>query len=322
MGAFTIPEVINLLLQTADEWELWHYPDFRALKDIAKFLQAIHGAKLASQLLDPDTNGIYMGEIRKMTYRTPDYMLSSALDFRPGEKGYQQHIWQATLSPYAVVFVNNPDSMREGDSHRPSYWMANGRQPRVLQADNVLIALYDIPRYPSAPPPLEARHYALTHAYFPTWAFDEVVEQDGWVFGRAGDGYVALYSHQPYEWITEGPDADQEIAAPGRKNVWICQMGRASIDGSFEEFIASILGAELKIKGLDVTYHTPGIGVIEFNWDDPMKIDGRIFSPWSLSFNRWDNPYTEAAFGSRVFEIEFQGMKLTLDFEKGTRVVE
>jgi hypothetical protein len=197
MGAFTRPDVIDLTIGTADEWDLWHYPDFKDLKDIAKILQAVNGLPLASRLLDPDPNGVYMGEVNKFTYRTPDYMLSAAQDFRPGEKGYQQHIWQATLSPYAVVFVTNPDSMRSGDGHRPSYWMANGRQPRVAQFDNVLFALYDIPRYPSAPRPLEARHYAFTHAYFPNWAFDEVVEQDGWVFGRVGEGYVALYSHQP-----------------------------------------------------------------------------------------------------------------------------
>jgi hypothetical protein len=320
MGAFTIPEVINLTLETADEWELWHYPDFRALKDIAKFLQAINGARPATRLLDPDPNGIYMGEIHKVTYRTPDYMLSSAQDFRPGEKGYQQHIWQATLSPYAVVFVNNPDSMRDGDGHRPSYWMSNGRQPRVAQYDNVLISLFDIPRYPSAPRPLEARHYAFTHAYFPTWAFDEVVEKDGWLFGRSGEGYVALYSHQPYQWVTEGPDAGQEIAAPGYKNVWICQMGRASVDGSFEDFITSIIDADLQVRGLDVQFNSPNNGLVEFGWTGPLKVDG-IDIP--LHDNpRWDNPYTRAAFGTQVYEIEFDGLRLLLDFEAGTRVIE
>ena len=170
----------------------------------------------------------------------PDYMISSAQSFRPGEKGYQQHIWQATLGPYAVVFTTNPDSMRSNDSQRPSYWMGNGRQPRTVQYKNLLIAMYDIPRYKIAPKPLEARHYALTHAYFPKGAFDEVVEENGWVFGRIGDGHIALYSDQPYQWITKGPDADQEIVAPRYKNVWICQLGRASMDGSFANFVSAV----------------------------------------------------------------------------------
>ena len=67
IGAFTRPEVINLTIQTADEWVLWHYPDFKDLKDIAKILQSINGLPVATRLLDPDPNGIYMGEINKVT---------------------------------------------------------------------------------------------------------------------------------------------------------------------------------------------------------------------------------------------------------------
>ena len=319
LGAFTLPDIINLTIQTADEWELWHYPDFKDLVDIAKILQAINALPLATRLLDPDPNGIYMGEINKITYRTPDYMLSSAQDFRPGEKGYQQHIWQATLSPYAVVFANNPDSLRADDKHRPSYWMANGRQPRTGQYNNVLIALFDIPRYPSAPSPLEARHYAFTHAYFPTWAFDETIEQDGWLFGRVGDGYVALYSHQPYQWVTEGPDADQEIAAPGYENVWICQLGRASVDGSFQDFIAAITQAELHVRGLEVRFDSPGNGVLEFDFTGPLILDGVEIS--LTDYPRFDNPYAQIAFGELVYEISYQGMELYLDFANGVREI-
>lgn len=32
-----------------------------------------------------------------MTCRTPDAMLSTAQNYRPGEKLYRQHIWQAPL---------------------------------------------------------------------------------------------------------------------------------------------------------------------------------------------------------------------------------
>ena len=319
MGEFTIPQVIEQTITTADAWDLWHYPDFKDLKDIAKILQSINGLPLASRLLDPDPNGVYMGEVNKVTYRTPDYMLSSAQSFRPGEKGYQQHIWQATLSPYAVVFTNNPDSMRSDDSQRPSYWMGNGRQPRTVQYKNLLIALYDIPRYKSAPRPLEARHFAFTHAYFPKWAFDEVIEQKGWVFGRVGDGYIALYSSQPYQWVTEGPDADQEIVAPGYKNVWICQLGRASMDGSFTEFVSAVTSSALTITSLNVEYEAAGIGIVTVNWKDDLVIKGQIV-PLN-DYPRFDNPYTQVEFNSLVYDIEFQDLSLHLDFEKGTRDV-
>jgi hypothetical protein len=301
---------------------MWHYPDFRDLKDIAKILQAVNALPLASRLLDPDPNGILMSEVNKVSYRTPDYLLSSVQDFRPGEKGYQQHIWQATLSPYAVVFVNNPDSLRADDKHRPSYWMGNGRQPRTGQYRNVLVTLYDLPRYPSAPPPLEARHYTFTHAYFPKWAFDEVVEVPvkgggGWVFGRVGEGYIALYSHQPYEWITEGPDADQEITAPGYKNVWICQLGRGAVDGSFEEFIQAVTAGQLVVKGLDLRFDSPGNGEMSFGWSGPLTIDGEEIP--LRGYARFDNPYAQVDFNTLHYRIAYGGMALELDFEAGTR---
>jgi len=324
MGAFTLPDVINLTLQTADDWELWHYPDFKDLKDIAKILQKLHAAPLASRLLDPDPNGVHMGEVNKITYRTPDYMLSSAQSFRPGGKGYQQHIWQATLSPYTVVFTNNPDSLRADDKNRPSYWMGNGRQPRTGQVNNVLIALYDIPRYPSAPPPLEARHYAFTHAYFPRWAFDEVVEKpalnsskSNWIFGRAGEGYVALYSHLPYEWVTEGPDADQEVVALGGENVWIVQLGRKAVDGSFEDFINAVVSAPLEIRGFKVEYQAPNLGLVAFDWKGDLTLNGEVIS--LDGYPRWSNPYMQAEFGTAQFSIEYQGHQLFLDFESATR---
>jgi len=318
MGEFTIPQVIAQTINTADAWNLWHYPDFKDLKDIAKILQAIHGLPLASRLLDPDPNGTYMGEINKVTYRTPDYMLSSAQSFRPGEKGYQQHIWQATLSPYAVVFTTNPDSMRSDDKHRPSYWMGNGRQPRTVQYKNLLIALYRIPRYPSAPKPLEARHYAFTHAYFPKWAFDEVIEQDGWIFGRIGDGYIALYSDQPYQWVTEGPDADQELVAPGYQNVFICQMGRKAVDGPFENFVSAVISADLTVKDLQVFYDAPGLGMATVDWDSPFIVNGEDIS--LRNYPRFENSYSQVNFDSLHYVITFQGMSLVLDFEAGTRI--
>ena len=35
-------------------------------------------------------------EVNKVTYKTPDYMLTSAQDYYPGEAGGGEHLWQAT----------------------------------------------------------------------------------------------------------------------------------------------------------------------------------------------------------------------------------
>jgi hypothetical protein len=325
MGAFTHPDIIELTVHTADEWDLWHYPDFRPLQDVAGILQKLHLLKPASALLDPDSNGVLTDEVNKITYRTPDYALASAQDYRPGEKGYQQHIWKATLDPHAVVFVTNPDSLRQDDKHRPSYWSSHGRLPRTAQYRNVLVALHDIPRHPS-PSIFEARHYAFTHAYFPTWAFDQVVEVPlegggGWIFGRRGDGYIALYSDNPYTWQTQGPDADQELIVLDRKNVWLVQMGRAAVDGPFETFVQAVSEASLSVRGLRVEYKSPGNGLISFGWDEPLLVDGEEIP--LRGYPRFDNPYTRSAeFGTGQYRFEFGGRTLALDFEKGLRRTE
>lgn len=323
MGAFTHPRVIDLTIATADSWSLWHYPDFEPLKDLAQALKKVRLLGPASFLLDPDSNGTLTSEVNKVTYRTPDYQLSNAQDFHKGEKGYQQHIWQATLSPYAVVFTTNPDSMRENDSQRPSYWASNGRLPRSAQYRNLLVSLYNIDRHPS-PSILEARHYGFTHAYFPKWAFDQVVEAPmegggGWIFGQKGDGFVALYSHLPYRWQTEGPDAGQEVIALGLQNVWICQMGRKAVDGSFEEFILHITQADLEVDGLNVNYAAPGVGHMEFGWSGPLLVDGRE-TPLQ-GYARFGSAYGVAPFGSGLYRFELGEQSLDLDFEAGTRVI-
>ena len=323
MGAFTHPKVIDLTIRTADRWDLWHYPDFKDLKDLAKALQSVGLLGPASSLLNPDSNGTIMSEVNKITYRTPDGMLSSAQDYRKGEKGYQQHIWQATLGPYAVVFATNPDGLREDDSQRPSYWASQGRFPRTAQYRGVLVSLYNIDRH-SSPKPLESRHYGFTHAYFPRWAFDEVREEKaisggGWIFGRKGDGYVALYSHQPYRWQTEGPDAGQEVIALGLQNVWICQIGRAVINSSFDYFVKSVATSRVEVEGLQVNYFAPGIGQMQFDWNGPLTVGGKEIALGG--YPRWKNPYAAAEFNTGKVDIKFNGHILILDFAKGDRIV-
>jgi hypothetical protein len=195
--------------------------------------------------------------------------------------------------------------------------------PRTAQTGNVLIALHDISRHPS-PSILEARHYAFTHAYFPKWAFDEIVTVPvegggGWIFGRKGEGYIGLYSHLPHEWQTEGPDAGQEVIALGRKNVWIAHLGRRAVDGSFDDFVDAVSNASLEVHGLQVSYQAPGVGLVTFDWEGPLEVEGREIP--LRGYDRWHNPYVQAGFGGSQYTIEFADAQLVLDFEHGTRQI-
>ena len=322
MGAFTNPSVINLTYDAAEKYHLWYYEDLRPLRTMGRVLRPLGLMPLASRLLNPDANGGVMSEVNKVTYRTPDAMLSTAQDYRAGEKGYQQHIWQATLSPYAVVFATNPGAHDLGEG--PGYWTFNGRMPRNAQYKDVLISIYNIQRH-VAPGGLDTLPYGFTHAYFPKWAFDEVVEVPaaaggGWVFGRVAEGYIGLYSHLPYRWATSGQEAGQEIGAPGLQNIWICHVGRKATDGSFQAFVQKVSQAAIDVKGLQVTYAASGVGELRFGWTGLLTLDGKEIA--LHDYPRWDNPYAHVGFGSEQFHIAFKGESLDLDFQSGAYVAQ
>ncbi len=325
MHAFTHPKVVDLTVHTANKWDLWHYPDFAPLADLGQILSRLGLLGLGVEWLGPDSNGMVKSQVNKVTYRTPDYMLSCAQDYRKGEKGYQHHIWQATLDPYAVVFVTNPGSLREGG--RPGYWASQGRFPRAVQDRNVLISIYDIDRIPNLLEGIGAEDtglFAFTHAYFPRWAFDEIKEfpangEGNWILGRRNKGYIALYSHSPYEWQTKGPDADQELIVLGRQNVWICHLGREGVDGSFEEFSDSIAGALVEVNGLKINYESPGTGLYQVGWEGPFIIDGKEIP--LRNYPRFNNPYCHTEYGQTAFTVSHGDHELELDFETNRRVI-
>lgn len=140
--------------------------------------------------------------------------------FEPGVFGYQQHMWYAALSPAAVVFVNHPGGSCEACSVRPGYWYGNGIMPALKQAGRVLYGIYRIPL--SHPIP-------FTHVYWPQSRFEEQKMEDGWLAGKAGNGYVAIWCSnelKPYEDLL----FDCEYRSDSRDSAYVC------VCGSKEEF--------------------------------------------------------------------------------------
>jgi hypothetical protein len=244
-------------------------------------------------------------EVNKVTYKTPDYMLCSAQDYHPGEPGYQQHIWQATMSPDAVVFVTHPSCISEENSHRPGFWHGNVTLPRVAQWKDVLIAVHKIP---------DTDWMGFTHAYFPAWAFDERALIKGtsgvWAFARKGDGYLAITAARGLEFMERGDNAFRELRSYGKENSWICHMGRAALDGDFKSFQDKILALDVKFNGLSVRCNTLRGETLEFGWQGDLKRNGKV-EPIT-GFKHYDNPYCVAELNSSQLEVVLgeQGMRL------------
>jgi hypothetical protein len=273
----------------------------------------------------PDLDRTSLQRVDKVTYRTPDYQLSTAQDYRKGAPGYQQHIWQATVGPDAPVFTLNPGPTSK-------YWQ--GRFPRSGQSRNVLVAIYTIPAEqppgprtivpPDAggnaspsPSPSEDTLVPRTQAVFRRKSFDEVRQDGGWTLARAGNAYLALWSWQPTVWSGNGVLGGEGLVAEGRRNIWICQLGRKAVDGTFADWCQRIVGARVTVaaEGPAVTYDSPGVGEISFGWDGPLRIAGR--SEPLGDYARFDNPYCQAPYGSGRYVIQHAGRRLVIDFPTG-----
>ncbi|GAG61298.1 unnamed protein product, partial [marine sediment metagenome] len=156
----------------------------------------------------------------------------------------------------------------------------------------------------------------ITQAYFPQWAFNEVIQEDKWVFGRRLDSYVALYSSEPQEW-----EDKILLTSKGKKNVYIVELGSVDQYGSFTNFTSSILAATVNVKhlsvGYSVEYVSPTQGLIKVAWDGPMTVKN---TPVDLgSYARFENEYCSQDFNTLKTTIRYGTMTLDLDFENATR---
>lgn len=253
----------------------------------------------------PDANGDVEWEVNTVTYKTPDYMLSSAVDYRPGQKGSNEHIWQATLGPDAVVFANHPACISENDARQPGFWRGNRILPRVAQWKDVLIAVHKLPA---------DDWMGFTHAFCPVFLFDEHEIKDGWMFLRKEKGYLAMTAKQGFELVEIGPDGFRELRSYGEDNIWLCHMGREEIDGSFEEFKTKMLATRLTWKDNGIQLTSLRNENLTFSWDDPLKING---NNQSLSgFKHYEGPYCAVDFPATQMDVHHNDVLMRLDFSE------
>jgi hypothetical protein len=280
--------------------------------------EAANRAKMAAKTnakpYDPLTSEFALTRVQPYTYRTPDYMLSCAQDWRKGLPGYQQHVWTAVLGGEAQVYTTilHPDK-----SFRVDRWAGNGVLPKAVAYRNVLISICRVPE--------GARAQRASHAWFPQFAFDEVAEENGWIFGRKNNGFVALHSLQPAQWLA--PDLDYlkrvwldnsdgkpfDYFADGAENVWICELGNVAKNGSFEKFKSAIAGAKIEGDTQKISYVSPTLGVVETGWDLPLTVAGKAIE--LRPEKRLQNPYCTAEFNTRRYAIKFDKQALNLSFE-------
>lgn len=316
---FLHPKNTALTIKTFDAFNWWEHEfheDFRSFRRTFTLLNKVKILPIVARILEKDISRNVRDEVNIYTYKTADYMLSTAQDYRPGYGGNQHHIWQATLGPNAICFTTSPANERRIGSS-PNYWTGSSSLPRAAQINNVAIVIYKVSSNPFMTVP---NKLSFTHAWFPRDQFDEVHEQNSWVFARKGDGYLALRSMKPYRWQNEpGEDQGREIIAEGEKNIWICELGRRETDGDFSKFIEKISTAEIQFRGLSVRYRSPSQGMLDFGWKKPLTVDGQIIK--IEHYPRYGNPYCRADFWADEIVIQHKNKSLKLNWETGERAV-
>jgi hypothetical protein len=316
MEAYAHPKTIGLTMRMLDAYRWWDNEFFESFTRQRGLMETAHGLGLLPMAVWLERHDVQRNQREAAnihTFRTPDYMLSTAQDYKRGYGGDQQHVWQATLGPGAACFTTHP---AQGGQDSPNYWTGSGSLPRAAQVKNVVIAAYRISGgggpYIKHPPLL------FTHAWLPKDQFDEVVERNGWYFARRGDSYLALWSREPGHWQTEeGDDKDREIIVPGRENIWICELGRKETDGEFVSFMDRIAKARVYGEGLQITYESPSQGRLEFGWNGSLKQRGKAVK--IADYPRYGNPYARAEYPATTITFAHNGHTLDLDWDTQRR---
>ena len=292
MQEFVHPLTVNMSKRMSHSYNTWPYGDYDS------FIEAYEQERARGrEPADRDCFAIPEGNI--VTFRTPDYMLSTLQDFRKGLRGYQQHVWQATLAPDVIVYTNHPGGTNMRNS--PNYWAGNLLMPRAAQHRNVSCCIYDIPSGHETP---------YSHAYFPAEAMDSVRTVGKWHFGCKDDAYVALWASDAGALQTDFRGKKCEIRSSGNTCVWLCETGSASEWGSFDAFVAGVASANVACDGTSVCYTSPSCGEFSFGWDEPLTVDG---GEVALRHScRYDNPFCKAPFDADSIVITYADKKYTI----------
>jgi hypothetical protein len=259
----------------------------------------------AAEMLHKERQVNSRGErVNLVAYRTPDTLLSSVQDYRPGQAGQAEQVWQATLSADAIVYTNHPAAMGQQEGRQPGFWLGNGSLPRLAQWKDSLVAVYNLP---------EGDWMGFTHAYFPTIAFDEHVFARGWAFARVGEGFLGLTCSQGFELVRHGPGAMRELRSFGRQNVWLCVTGRRAVYRGFRKFQKRCMAIKPQWRDLGVAFQNLWGEAIDFGWEGAFSVNGE---PQSLSdFKHIENAYCAVEPGATHMDIHSGETLLRLNFQ-------
>lgn len=231
--------------------------------------------------------------------RTPEYMLGGVRDHNVGMCDMHFIGAMAALRGDITVFFSAPNNCAEGSGLRLDYWAGQAFLPRVLMTGRTLFVIWHDVQDPTI---------WMTHAHFNARKFDEVVQKEGWTFGRKGDGYIGIWSSVPHAFSKEGLYAGRELIAEGRETIWVTECGSAREDGSYEAFMERMITADRSLKEDVFRFVSPESGSIAFGLKAGFTVNGEEVPIPNMTVQ---SPWLNSEFGSGRFDYDCPGYKET-----------
>lgn len=132
-------------------------------------------------------------KVHLYSYRTPDYVMGSVLDYHPGEPGSQEHVLQVMIKDCDTqIWINHPGEAVYFGEGRPGYFAGNGTLPLIRQDKNRAVAEFH----------LLDQEVQYTHAFCPLEQFSEWRLEGRWLFLKKDNICAAVYADNGI-WITD-----------------------------------------------------------------------------------------------------------------------
>lgn len=313
MEAFTNTESIEMTMDIFNAWQLKENNFLRDLNAVnIKPLRKLRLLPLVVKILNPATQGVAIERANTYTFKTKDFMLSTAQNYHPKKFGDQQHIWQATLKGGITIFSTHPGSPMFDDAARnfsPSYWVGNGINPYAIQDENKLFIMYDLsPRKGY----LERHRQKFVHFYIPFKKFDQVVKHDQKLYLESKDSYVAILMSDAYD-IKD----DEEIIIHGIYSQFVVILGSKDINQSFDSFMSHYEHIDIQFKKNKIYMNDQHRYLLKMK--KPLIKDGIEID---TNYQRFDTPYIKANRKPNEIKISYQGLSLIHDYKNITREVD
>ncbi len=181
-------------------------------------------------------------KVKLYNYKRDKYSLSSAIDYRRGEKGHQESLVHLNIKDCVKnqIWISHPGEEVPSGEGRPSFWAGNGRLPNVIQNKNILFMDYEIK---------EEDRVKFTHMYCDTKYYEivELIDSKTLCLRNAGVN-ILVKTKNPLFLIESGPTKNREFRSLGMDNYWLVYVDDQK---TFEEFksLASLVEVVEKSKG-------------------------------------------------------------------------